>query len=603
MTAIIFDIEADGLLDTISKIHCIGIKDLETGEAVGYVGHASILEALGRIAEADYVIGHNIIGYDLLAIDKLYPDWKSYTRGTSLDTLVLTRLLFPHIKDQDFRNRDLPNKLTGSHSLKAWGIRLGEEKADYEGGFEKYSQEMFDYMMQDLESTAALFEHCKATAIEWGLDVFETNPAPGKDAIVLEHEVAEMCMEVEQHGFAFDKVKAGALAAKLTVRQDELIKELQDVFKPLEIRVPFTPKVHNKSRGYVKGVPTEKVSFQEFNPSSRQQVATRLRALGWVPSSFTNDGHAIVSEEILDKLPYPEAAKLAEYYTLLKRIGQVSNGKEAWLRHEKNGRIHGRIMSNGTFTGRMAHKAPNVAQVPAVRAPFGKECRECWIPDKGHILLDCDAAGLELRTLAGYMARYDNGSYINTVLEGDKDDGTDSHTLNAKAIRSDRDTAKTFFYAMVYGAGNAKLGDTIGTGPKGGARAKAKLMGAFPAMDKLIETAKAKTRSAGYVRGLDGRRLFSRSEPAALNTLLQGAGAVIMKRAMVIFKESTAHLVGKFHMVAVVHDEFVITCKPEIAEELGEICNESIRKAGEFYHFRCPMDGAYQSGADWSQVH
>ena len=588
---LIFDIETDGLLDSLSKVHCIGIKDGQTGDSESYSG-ARILQALDRLATADVIVGHNILGFDIPALRNVYG-----FESTALvrDTLVLSRLFWPHVKDNDMNRSEHPRKLIGSHSLKAWGYRLGEHKTEYEAGFDEWSQELVDYMMQDIEVNYKLWLECEKQSLKWGTPMYSGG------CIELEHEVAQLCHETELHGIAFDESKAIDLTAKLTKRKAELTYELQEIFPPIQQVEEFIPKVNNKARGYQKGVPFNKITVQEFNPASRQQVASRLTTMGWKPREFSPSGHPKVDEAVLSKLPYPEAQALAEYFLLIKRLGQVADGKNGWLRLCKAGRIHGRIHSGGTHTGRMSHSHPNLAQIPSTRAPYGVECRACFIPDRGQVLVDADAEALELRCLAAYMSYYDNGEYIKTVLEGDKDKGTDMHTINATAIGCDRDTAKVFFYALIYGAGLAKLGEILGGGAGKGKSAKGRLMKALPALAQLIQVCQTKVQTKGYLVGLDGRRLTPRSEGAALNTLLQSAGAVLMKKALAIF--ASEYLPQGSHIVGIVHDEILCTVDPDKAEEIGEALVHSIRRAGEFYQFRCELDAQYQIGSSWDKIH
>ena len=595
MATLIFDIETDGLLDTMTTIHCIGIKDAETGQATAYRGD-SISDGIALLSSAAVIVGHNILGFDIPAIRSRYPDFKP--QGLVRDTLVLSRLFWPHVADKDYDRPGYPRSLIGSHSLKAWGHRLGEYK-DEAPGFEVWSQELEDYMLQDIEVNYQLWLACEKQREKWEVPLF--SGPPGKDCIDLEHAIAQVCFDVEKHGIAFDEEKAIDLTAKLTKRKAELTKELTQIFPTKEIKTPFTPKVNNKKRGYVKGVETYKVTYQEFNPASRQQVGERLKEMGWEPTEFSPSGQPKIDETVLSKLKYPEAKSLSEYFMLIKRLGQLSDGKNGWLRVVRNGRIHGRIHSNGAHTGRMTHSSPNMAQVPSTRAPYGKECRELFIADKGHLLVDCDAEALELRCLAAYMATYDKGAYTKTVLEGDKDKGTDLHSINAKAIGCDRDTAKVFFYALIYGAGLQKLGEVLGGGAAKGKTAKAKLMRALPALDKLIKACQKKYNTRGYLVGLDGRRLKPRSEGAALNTLLQSAGGLLMKRAIQIFVSE--YLTKGSYIVGLIHDEILCTVPEGDAQVIGENLVTSIRRASDFYRFKCPLDAQYEVGSNWSVTH
>jgi DNA polymerase-1 len=602
----VFDCETDGLLPTLTKLHCLGIKCLDTGRTWSLKGD-EILGGLAVLSCADLIVGHNIIDFDLRALKKVYPNWN--TKALVRDTMVLTRLMWPHIKEDDHhRHRGpFPKELVKPHSLAAWGYRLGNRKGDFKGPWDVWSQEMQDYMDQDVSVTFDLWKRIEKEADAWGVPLTDPNPQPGKDCVELEHRVAAICIKIEEHGFRFSMERALALTAKLTARRTELVEELHKAFPPEIVKTVFIPKANNKKFGYVKGVPFTKEKTIVFNPASRQQVAARLQKLGWKPSEFGKDGTPTVDDEILSKLKFPQAKLLAEFFLIEKRLGQIANGKEAWFRHERNGRIHGRIASGGAHTGRMTHSNPNMAQVPGNHAPYGEECRDCFIADEGYVLVGCDADALELRDLAGYMATWDGGAYIETVLKGDKSKGTDMHTLNAKAIGCSRDDAKVFFYAMIYGAGDAKLGETLKKGAAAGRVARANLMQGVPALGALVKAVHNRVETKGFLVGLDGRRLKARAKNAALNTLLQSAGAVQMKRGLVILWDA---LIAKgwefgreFALVGLIHDEWQANVRPELADEYGQIAAQSIRDAGTYYSFKCPLDGQYQKGASWKDTH
>jgi hypothetical protein len=624
-----FDIETNGFLQELTKIHCIWLCRLDRNEEPqGFAdqpGHRPIKEALKILADADTIVGHHIIGFDIPAIEKVHPNWSH--SALVRDTLVMTRMFWPHIKNSDFdrhRAGTLPGQLIGLHKLEAWGYRMGILKDEYKGGWEEWNQSMHDYCRQDVVVTKALWNRCCKQADKWGVSINDTKPEPGKDCIELEHRVAEIVRKVEAHGWRFDRIAAAALAAKLTKRYGELTEQLQLVFPARIVETPFTPKANNKKYGYVKGVPMIKRATIVFDPSSRQEVARRFRALGWEPEAFGKDGHPTIDDDILAYLEntYPNAKLIREYYTVEKRLGQVVNGKEAWLRHERHGRIHGQIHSNGAHTGRMTHSKPNVAQVPKVGKPYGEECRSCFLADHGYVLVGCDADALELRDLAGYMATFDGGAYIETVLRGDKAAGTDMHSINmrfinkvikaiAKALDCSRDTAKVFFYAMIYGSGDLNLGLILGA-PQGKAKvigraAKKGLLEGIPALGKLVKLVEQRIGKKGFVRGLDGRRLFTRSKNAALNTLLQSAGAIQMKRALIILFDD---LIDKgwqwgkeFTIVGLIHDEWQANVLPHLADEYGQTAADAIRKAGEFYSFKCPLAGNYDKGGNWAETH
>lgn len=640
MSRYVFDIETNGLLTDLTKIHSLVLKDIDTGtvwsgvnEPHGYHIAAphfvcDIPHCLSMLQDADLIVGHNIIKFDIPALQKVYPTFKA--QGVVRDTLILARLLYPDIADRDFRRKGFPKQLAGNHSLEAWGHRIGNWKGDYAAVMEARAKaegikdkaaiveyvwgtwrpEMQEYCEQDVEVTADI---CKR--------FFETlQDGWSEECVELEHQVAHIIGRQERYGFAFDVEKANKFYATLVAHRERLTDQLQLTFKPEVVRTEFIPKANNKKLGYVKGVPFIKEKVVPFNPASRHHKAKRLMALGWEPEEFGKDGVPTLGEEVLNLLPWPEAKLLAEYDMVCKRLGALATGKEAWLKHERNGRIHGGVNSIGTPTARMTHSHPNIAQVPAItsrktgeKQPYGKECRELFIASPGKVLVGCDADALELRDLAGYMARYDDGAYIKTVLEGKKEDKTDMHSVNARALECSRDTAKVWFYAFIYGAGDYKLGLILGvTGSVGkikatGKASRMKFMRNLPALGKIAEAARDKAKRQGYIKGLDGRKVFIRSDHAALNFLLQSAGAIQMKRALIILDtelQASGLVPGiDYEFVANVHDEWQIETQRKRAELIGQIAADAIRKAGEHYKFRCPLKGNYEVGQSWADTH
>ena len=632
MNTVICDIETDGLLPTLSRIHSHVIKERETGKVHSYRPHQA-RESVEHLTsdEIDTIVYHNGIRFDIPAMAKLYPDIP-VPHVKVLDTMVMSRLVFPKeiLYEKDCKLKRVPKKLRGSHSLKAWGYRMNLLKGDYgeqDNAWDQWSEAMQGYCEQDVEVTDATYGRImqEADAI-----LEDGKPAFGAECIALEHDVARIIARQERHGVYFDIDKAMELAKTLTARRAELRDELQSTFKPRyrphgEV---FTPKRDNAKLGYVKDAPLQKIVLTEFNPGSRAHCYEWLHAMhGWEPVTLTDTGLPRVDEVVLSELPWPEAKLLAEYFIVIKRIGQVAEGDNAWIKHynPETHRIHGSVNTNGAVTGRMSHSFPNLAQVPANHSPYGKECRSCFTVPKDKVMIGCDADGLELRCLAGYMAPFDGGEYISTVLNGDKSQGTDMHSVNCRAIGMDpkgsvtingkdvkgRDVAKTWFYAFIYGAGLFKLGTIKGKHGKaaatqGGKDRKAFMRG-LPGLAKLIERVQAKVEKQGFIRGMDGRKLTIRKSHSALNTLLQSAGAIIMKRALVILDNSLQEeglTPGiDYEFVLNVHDEMQMEVDPFHADSVKAMAEQSIRLAGEYYNFRCPQIGNADVGLNWSETH
>jgi len=510
------------------------------------------------------------------------------------DTLLLSRLVWSDLKQNDFsfikKHTDFPMKLIGSHSLMAWGLRLHNHKQQYEGGFDKWSEEMQRYCEQDTYANLTLYQKI-------------LSKVPSDESIRLEHEFAGIIRLMENHGFYFDETKAMALLSKLQKRKAELETALQTAFPPWEIKERFIPKVNNKTRGYVKGVPTSKVKQIVFNPASRDHIADRLQSVhGWKPLEYTASGKPKVDEEVLQGLDFPEAQLLVEYLLLNKRIGQLATGQNAWLKLSRKGRIHGQVNTNGAATGRCTHNRPNMSQVPSVGAPYGEDCRALFYAPKGYKLVGADLSGLELRCLAHYMARFDGGAYGKEVVEGDV------HTANQKAAGlPTRNNAKTFIYGFLYGAGPVKIGSIVGGSEAEGKKLINKFLKATPALKKLREAVVQAVKKNGRLKGLDGRMLPIRSDHAALNTLLQSAGAVLAKKATVILYNnlnSKGFVFGEdYAFVAHVHDEIQIQAREDIADIVGQEAVKAFEQAGEYYDFRCPITGEYKVGQNWAETH
>ena len=509
-------------------------------------------------------IGHNIIGFDVPVVNKFFGK-DLFTNCKITDTLVLSRLLNPVID--------------GGHSLKNWGTKLGQAKIEFEQ-FDYLSDDMLKYCRNDVELTERLYKFLIRKIADFG------------ESVQLEHDVARIIQAQHDKGFKLDIINAYGLQAKFQEDMNDLTTKVRKTFPPLRLEEEFIPKSNNKSRGYVKGVPFTKVKYKEFNLGSRQQIAERLVMLGWKPKKKTDKGHIIVDEKVLSEIKnIPEAKLINRFLMLQKRIAQVSSWIEAV---REDGRVHGKVITNGTITGRMSHQSPNMAQVPAVYSPYGKECRGLWTIDKGYKLVGVDASGLELRMLAHYMNDKD---YINEVINGD------IHTSNqiAAGLES-RDEAKTFIYAFIYGAGNRKIGSIIGGSERDGERIKEKFLRATPSLRRLREKVE-RVAQRRWVRGIDQRKIIIRHPHAALNTLLQGAGACVMKKALTLLEEYVITKRIRAFPVVNVHDEFQYEVQSDRADEFGRLAVQSIRDAGDLLNVRCPLNGEYKIGNNWSETH
>jgi DNA polymerase I-like protein with 3'-5' exonuclease and polymerase domains len=504
----------------------------------------------------DLIIMHNGICFDAPVLRR---NWNiTMKQNQKCDTLVLSRLLSP--------------SLEGGHSLDAWGQRLGFAKGDFKDFDSGYSAEMESYCIQDTLVTEKLYLHLTA---ELNAKKFEER------SIKLEHNVQAIIAKQEENGFKLNERSAITFLTTLQGKLAVLETELQNIFPTKTIL-----RVSEKT-----GKPLKPI-IEPFNPGSRKQIGERLIEKGWKPEKFTENGQAIVDEGTLEGLDFPEAKAIAEYLLLQKRIAQI----KSWLDVvQPDGRVHGRVITNGAVTGRMTHHSPNMAQVPSCGSPYGEDCRDLWIVEKGYKLVGIDASGLELRMLAHYMK---DDAYIYEVTQGD------IHTANQKAAGLEtRAQAKTFIYAFLYGAGAAKIGKVVGAGAKEGQKLIDSFLENTPKLRVLREKVARISKSEGSLPGLDGRRLHIRSDHAALNTLLQGAGAIVMKQALVILDERLSKLGIDYKFVANVHDEWQIEVEEAYADMVGKLGVQAIESAGRVLEMRCPLSGEYRVGNSWKETH
>jgi len=556
---------------------------IATDEPTLWVG-SEVKKGLDLLLNADEVIGHNLLGYDVPLLELLYGC--KFTNKI-YDTLVVSHLIFTELFDQDARQRKIPKALWGKHSLKAWGYRLDCYKGDYDGGWDTYTPEMGKYCKQDTVVSKKLYEYLMS--LNYSVR-----------AIDIEHEFKKIIHQQEQNGILFDTAKAKELQTEVAADVQEFKKKLLPLMSDVVKRTPFVPKRDNRTLGYKKGVEVIKVKRTPPNPGSRVQVIKHFEAKGWRPKVFTKKGNPSIGAEILRDMDFEEAELFADYFDRIKVLGYLSEGKESWLKHVKNGRIHGAVNTNGAVTGRCTHAKPNLAQVPSVRGYKGKECRELFHAGNGW-MIGADASGLELRMLGHYMAKYDGGSYAKEVITGD------IHTTHQQAGElPTRDHAKTFIYAFLYGAGDEKLGSIItGTknadkNKKAGRELRRRFVTRVDGLADLIRDVK-RGANRGYLRGLDGRKLLVRSDHKALNTLLQGAGAVIMKQANINFWK--INLLDCYQVLNI-HDEWeVVTLQEQFCEQIGKNMVDAIVQAGEDFDLRIALDGEYKIGKNWREVH
>ncbi len=624
MRHVVADIEGNGLLQPgvsdeggpVTRVHSLVIIDLETGEQVSCAqdehgtvkGYESIETGLQILLDAHRIYFHNGIEYDVPALEKIYPGW-DVDHDKVVDTHVQCRTRFAHQKDLDYglaRRGQLPGGMIGQHTLEAWGYRLRLHKAKYDGGWDFWSKEMQDYCLQDVIVLCALVKYIKRRGYS-------------AESMRLEHDLSWYLAQQRRNGWPFDVEKAQALQAMLAGKREALKTELVNQFgwwwKP-NGKV-FIPKHDNKRYGYVAGAACQKIKQVWFNPGSRQHIAKVLQErFDWQPETFADSGQPEISEKTLKRLSHiPDAAKLIDYLVIDKRLGQLAEGKQAWFnhvdeRHAPMPAIHHRCKHVGTITHRASHSFPNLGQVPKVGNPYGAECRELFRVPPGWVMVGADASGLELRMLGHFMARYDDGEYVKILLDGD------IHTLTMKALGiTDRDKAKTFFYAFLYGSGAQNLGSLLRPDVEDqkqraiGADFIKQFLKGLPALSLLMKAVQQRVKEDKYLLAPDGRQVFVRSQHAALNTLLQSAGSIAVKKWIVLFAKVLTEQLGpqgwdgEWAGLGYVHDEVQLAVKPEHVETVKEVLISTMPKVGDHFNMRCPLAAEAKHGANWAQTH
>lgn len=635
------DLEADGLLINATKVHCIVLKDMETYEVFPY-GPDQILEALEHIKGADLLVGHNISLYDLPLLQRLHGlVWEDIPVK---DTMIWSRLLDP-------------DRL-GGHSLGAWGKFLGHAKDDFKkifhdkydyyeevreevmeslcsdgncecdtfghrlktvikkilitpNPFEKYTPEMGSYCIQDVEVTETLHDHLLPKISKYS------------EALDLEHKFAYIISQQILNGFTLDTTFTMNLLKGFKDEYTQLYNKLVETLPPIRIDGMYnTVKrdgrlIDETPNGFRYITPkTELVKehiwkYKEANPQSRQQLVDFfITKYGWRPTKKTEKGEWAIDESVLETMPYPEAQDVKQMFYISKKIAMI-DGPGGWLKFiTPEGRVHGGMITTGAVTGRARHSKPNMANISRKR---GIEMREAWVPREGWDLVSCDADQLEARCLAHFTTPYDDGELKWLILEGDL------HSQNQQYCNlNSRDTAKTLLYGLMYGAGNLKLGKIVSSetpdlsyGPNQliskGKKARDAISDSMYGLKALNKVLNMTLQQRDYLFGLDGRPLHIRSQHAALNTLLQSAGAVIMKLYLIKFWElmkekKYAHGVV-FGLVGNVHDEVVFECSPEVTEGARECSERAIQLVEEHFKFKCPLTMGFGSGPNWRSIH
>ncbi len=625
---LVFDLESNNKDPLkVTKVHCIETFNLETNESKGF-NPKEINQGVVFLSDADLLVGHNIVGYDLFTLHECHKSSKLDTVPV-FDTLIASRLMFPDLREIDKKEmRDfcpkytLPDNLIGKHSLEAWGYRLGILKGDYakssEDCWDEWSEEMQEYCKQDVLVTKALYEYIQSKIYllpEMAFDI---------------EQQFQHCINFQRkRGILVDVKKAQEIVDFLEPKRDELLNQLQEVFPPKIVETVFIPKKNNKVLGYVKDEPFIKKEEVPFNPKAPKQVIDRLKELGWVPVEFTKDSRQkyprnpdkwtpSTKEEHIKDFNHPSVKVLLEFKQVCNVITKISGGekgKQSWLENiDEDGKLRHNIFPFGTQTGRCSH-SPNVTQLQKNDYLPYVTPREfvlsAPIDGKETVLLGCDACSLEARCLANATYKYDNGELANELINGD------IHTKNQKLIQTvvpladgkeGREKAKTALYATIYGGSAGKVAISIGFDRSKGDAIREALFKSVPALGSLKHELESFAKNNGFIIAIDGRKIpiEKGGDYLAVNYYLQNMGAIVMKVAYIkLFKKLKKEnlLFNSVYIIMYNHDEFEEEVLPEYAEKVGELSREAIKEAGEYLEFNCELDGEYHIGNNWAEVH
>lgn len=624
----ILDIETNAI-DNPDKLWCVVVKDTETGHVERFTypnGSAGVTQTLIEyLRNYARVVGHNILGYDHPVLRTLV-DWYDYPVDQIVDTLILSRMMH--------------YKIEGGHSLASWGARLGFPKQDFDQ-FDKYSDEMVEYCVNDVELTHQVYDFLmKKMGKFW-------------DAVKVEHQMVGICQDIQDHGFYFNKEKAEEL-------HDEISARIQTLDEALQIEFP--PKAKLIRSGVVKATKHGTISkvglawyhssdytcftegseyslfkYESFNPASTTQVVARFNELGWKPTERTNgyvqarrerdfkklkkykDNNTgwKVSERNLETLPddAPEAAhSLVEYILLRSRLSTLDEWDRAY--HQSTHAIHGTIMPIGTWPHRVAHRAPNMGNIPTEKSikynenkhrelalKYGREMRSCWGPRPGYKQVGCDISSAHLRILAHFC---NDPVMIEAVTKGSSKDGTDIHTRNKEALGEacrDRDQSKTFIYSFINGAGVGKVAEILNCTHKEAERALMSFEEYYPGFREFKNGQIKEDLKRGFIYGLDGRPIiFPRPNTIIAAYLLSGEAA-IAKHANVRWQRQLRDAGIPFWQLNFIHDEWQTEVSAAHCDLVGQTQVASIEWAGEKFKMRLPMTGEYKIGDHWYDTH
>lgn len=627
MLRILADLETNDLLERVSKIHLLLAQDLDdpTEEVRCYHDdptlsprYGSLREGIAWLKTADLIAGHNWIDYDDRVLVKLGPahgfSWSETPAEKLFDTLVASKLAYSDRKERDYSlqkaraktDTPFPGRHIGSHSLGAWGYRLGEHKGDFKD-FEVLTKEMLDYGIQDIRTNRRLFDVLEQRMPDFSFGGVSTSQVEQQFALQMTRQGA--------HGIKLDMRAGEELLLKLVDRRMALEVLIAEAFPPLEVKYKVNVRTGKRATRLcpIRGEKHDN-KLVPFNPGSRPQLAARLvKKYGWVPEEIhKKTGNPILEERILLDLAedFPEVGLVAENLVVKARISILQDSPNSYFRLAKKGRLHGRTHHIGTVTHRVAHASPNLGNVTSTNKPYGKELRAIFIADEGFEQAGFDAAGIQLRGLGHYLAKYDGGAYGEAVVSGTEAEGTDAHSVHARAISEavpcTRGQGKGCTYAFLFGAQNGKLGRMMGGNKALGAKIRAALTKNVNGLGPLVESLSGPIER-GWIKTPDQRRVAIRHKHAALNTLLMSFEAAVMKWMLFyLYEELPKHGIVPgvdYLQTGFIHDEVQGSLRPGLREPFQAAIDAAFNRTQTALSIRVPLAGSAKFGRSWADTH
>jgi len=611
---LVFDIETDGFLEDMTKCHVLVCQDVVTKKLYTFT---DIQNGLDFMRNADALIGHNIIGFDLMALEKLY-GWKPSSKTALIDTWVMSQTL-------QFNRQH-------KHGLAGWGSYLGFNKMDNSewaaDGFKTYDPRMIDYCIQDVKLNTKVYEVLLAE-LEKAIQINGLI----KKGLRVEHDVAEFEGIVRKTGWLFDLSKAQENLRLMTKHMNKIESIIEPKLGTTKVFIDKAPKTAKYTKKGLYTATTARILSeylgnnvigedalssnppiqpgQEFQRSKIEKVTLSnmelvkewLLTIGWKPDDWNvKRGHTGNWIRTGPKLTSTSLAKLGRQGKLIDRYYTIKNRKatiESWLeRIQKddtgNYRLHGRMFTIGTPSFRCRHEV--IVNLPAVDAAYGRMLRELFIAEPGYRVVGADSAGNQLRGLCHYVG---DKSYTDLVVNGDQ------HTRNADVLGCSRSVAKSFLYAILFGAGDAKLGQTltgVSSAPKG-KEARQKFMANLPGFEQLVNKLRGVFNQYGCIPGLDGRKIFARSDYQVLNYLLQTTEGITCKAALSYAMNKIKEEKLDAYPAIFYHDEQAWIASDKDSHRVGEILQESFREAPKWFGVECMDGGDYVIGNSYAEVH